>query len=898
MKNTMKKIISLLIALLVTFSFWTVQAKSEVEENTTTIEYSEDYKAWLNLSEEDKKSTLEPRKYDIVTKKDNISYLKEMDNVFKIQQLLRANLSAKYDLKDIIPENVKIRNQMQTNSCWAFATIGVLESHLGLKDKNSSKPVVAYDFSEKHMNYGTAKSAFLDGKTNEYGFAKEVSDGGNFYLATQYMANGLGAIDESDLPFVNSEEDIDISEIQNKEVKTTLYDTVEFPSLTPSEREEVMPSIKQHIVNYGGVYASVHGAAIFSNSYNNETGAIYCTSEILEPRNHAVVIIGWDDNYSKDNFNENHRPEEDGAWIVKNSWGESISEKISILKESLFEAQQSTCEANGWYSPEEIPTEVIVEMYKSSYGEDKVSVQGEDIIVEIGNKGYMYISYEDCNVYRNLIGIEKATYSKDYDNVYQNDMLGPINNIGINSQNNVYMANVFTRDSSVQEVLDKITIYTFQGYTCKVLVNPNNNSKNKNDLQEVKLKDGNSETIEPGYHTIEFAEPVKLTGDSFVVVVQLINNDQMKQIALESKIENSMWEDAIVNSGESFCATETDWNNGVWTDLATMEDENLRGNLCIKAYTTLKEEEVEKITLTDIYVATPPTKTVYTEGESFNKSGMKVMARYSDNTTKEITNYSIIGGENLTINKTNVTIQYTEDGITKTVQQAITVKAKEEPTDPEEPETPKEEPTLSDFTNAKSNVIETKMYFNSKDILKGSCEITVKTTGIKIGNESNTYTYYYYMTGTQGEENIENWIKAESIKENDGTYSVIFKAKSDELQNYTDIIESDNLYIYLKEIAELEQQSKEQIITLSVDSLTEPECYIDGEYVGGIEDVLNYIKENNENANQGNEESKKDNTVASGILPHAGSFAFKVMIAILIVAFGGFAFYRYKNIDR
>ena len=62
--------------------------------------------------------------------------------------------------------------------------------------------------------------------------------------------------------------------------------------------------------------------------------------------------------------------------------------------------------------------------------------------------------------------------------------------------------------------------------------------------------------------------------------------------------------------------------------------------------------------------------------------------------------------------------------------------------------------------------------------------------------------------------------------------------------------------------------------------------------------MLNYIKENNENANQGNEESKKDNTVASGILPHAGSFAFKVMIAILIVAFGGFAFYRYKNIDR
>ena len=36
--------------------------------------------------------------------------------------------------------------------------------------------------------------------------------------------------------------------------------------------------------------------------------------------NHAVTIVGWDDNYSKDNFlgNACH----DGAWIAINSWGE------------------------------------------------------------------------------------------------------------------------------------------------------------------------------------------------------------------------------------------------------------------------------------------------------------------------------------------------------------------------------------------------------------------------------------------------------------------------------------------------------------------------------------------------------------------------------------------------
>ena len=36
---------------------------------------------------------------------------------------------------------------------------------------------------------------------------------------------------------------------------------------------------------------------------------------------HEVCIVGWDDTYSKENFNEKLRPTVDGAWLVKNSWG-------------------------------------------------------------------------------------------------------------------------------------------------------------------------------------------------------------------------------------------------------------------------------------------------------------------------------------------------------------------------------------------------------------------------------------------------------------------------------------------------------------------------------------------------------------------------------------------------
>ena len=40
-----------------------------------------------------------------------------------------------------------------------------------------------------------------------------------------------------------------------------------------------------------------------------------------EKASHAVTIVGWDDNYDKSNFVEGHEPPENGAWLVKNSWG-------------------------------------------------------------------------------------------------------------------------------------------------------------------------------------------------------------------------------------------------------------------------------------------------------------------------------------------------------------------------------------------------------------------------------------------------------------------------------------------------------------------------------------------------------------------------------------------------
>ena len=108
---------------------------------------------------------------------------------------------------------------------------------------------------------------------------------------------------------------------------------------------------------------------------------------------------------------------------------------------------------------------------------------------------------------------------------------------------------------------------------------------------------------------------------------------------------------------------------------------------------------------------------------------------------------------------------------------------------PEEPENPNESkmPVSSDFANVQSVITDSKLYFNSEDLSQVSSESTIKISGIKLGDESNTYTYYYYLSGTQGDENITDWKEAKAVKESDGTYSITVTIKSEELQNYAEI---------------------------------------------------------------------------------------------------------------
>lgn len=68
----------------------------------------------------------------------------------------------------------------------------------------------------------------------------------------------------------------------------------------------------------GALYTGMYSGAFDSdNYYNSDNAALYYNGS--ESVDHDVALVGWDDNYDRNNFN--NTPPGNGAWIIRNSWG-------------------------------------------------------------------------------------------------------------------------------------------------------------------------------------------------------------------------------------------------------------------------------------------------------------------------------------------------------------------------------------------------------------------------------------------------------------------------------------------------------------------------------------------------------------------------------------------------
>jgi len=215
-------------------------------------------------------------------------------SLFVYKSLFNGTLPARYNLA----ENgfvTDVKNQQDSGNCWAFAALASLETCV-LKASNKT-----FNFSVENMKN-------LIEMYSAYGWKMETNEGGYNGMPMGYLASWLGPVNATLDPF---DDKGTLSPLLDSEMH--IQNIYVLPARTSYTDND---AIKEAILKYGGLYASYYHSAGYLNS---KTNAYY--DPYTGNGNHAITVVGWDDNYSKNNFYT--APAGDGAFIVKNSWGSS-----------------------------------------------------------------------------------------------------------------------------------------------------------------------------------------------------------------------------------------------------------------------------------------------------------------------------------------------------------------------------------------------------------------------------------------------------------------------------------------------------------------------------------------------------------------------------------------------
>ena len=439
-----------------------------------------------------------------------------------------------YDSEDEVLSYLKekypaTRSQSPYGSCWAHSAMALSEFYLinhGLNDlEGPTGPET--DYSELQMAYfcyNQAPNPVMGntGDTVEYISAGGDNNsflhyGGNLDFAAQSLMryNGVAA-DSDDAAYSNSAQVI----------ASGLPDEYASSRDMAHIKNEYQLNIKENprIVKQAILENGIVGVSIFADDpyFNDVTNAYY--DNVETSTNHAVAIVGWDDDYPVSNFRTDRRPSNPGAWLVRNSW--------------------STNTRFAFYS-------------------------------------YFWLSYEDTSISDTAYVFDMASPEEFHENNYYYD--SELHDV-ISAPSDT-VANVYTvqgSEGTAQETLKAVqldaTMRSNVGYTIRIYKNLRNVSYPDSGLEVTAARTSGTLPF-AGRYTIDLASPVTLNqGEAYSVVVTTSGGriDQEYSLDWKDREGNHVKMVTAANQGESFYRTDSGWN-----DISG----RYNGNLCIRALT-------------------------------------------------------------------------------------------------------------------------------------------------------------------------------------------------------------------------------------------------------------------------------------------------------------------------
>ena len=375
-----------------------------------------------------------------------------------------------FDLRDQ-GKMTSVKNQLDYGTCWAHSSAAAVETELV-----DIMPDI--DISEMHTaiySYGG-----FDQITLPFTDIDDVLKyGGNSRTVVNLWSQWIGPEFEKVMPYGDKDSLRPLSnEVLSKcsgvfHLKNAVmldYDD------DRSNFEQINSLIKQFVMDGHAVDMSY-----CSDKMKYYSSVYFSTNCNKKPRfaNHAVVIAGWDDNFPASDFRV--KPEGNGAWLVKNSWG-------------------------------------------SDYGQD----------------GYIWVSYYDRSV--GEFTTYEMTDKDEHTINFQHDSFVPVQTLAAGEDEKElqdgtpsYMANVF--ENYEPEQIEAVSTYIMNpdtDYEVYIYTNVTDCS-DPTSGELAAVKSGHSDLT--GYFTIDLDEPVYIDGETkFAVAMKLSCPDSPYVIPLETAL--------------------------------------------------------------------------------------------------------------------------------------------------------------------------------------------------------------------------------------------------------------------------------------------------------------------------------------------------------------------------